>query len=130
MKFGRLSVAEDVQPTDQTVDAVYRQLKRESKEGGYHLNPDMDFVKDLIRGPATDTGLAPAGWLRERKQKTWISSAPVTIAIRIWGNSEHVIAPCMFLQKSLPGKKVPNPFQNGVHRKIKEGKPNPLLACR
>ncbi len=43
-------MAEDVQPTDQTVDAVYRQLKRESKEGGYHLNPDLDFVKDLIRG--------------------------------------------------------------------------------
>jgi ferredoxin-thioredoxin reductase catalytic chain len=32
------------------IDRVYQRLKREAEEGGYHLNPDADFVKKLIHG--------------------------------------------------------------------------------
>jgi len=36
--------------SDSTVDAVYQRLKAEAESGGYHLNPDVAFTKDLIRG--------------------------------------------------------------------------------
>jgi ferredoxin-thioredoxin reductase catalytic subunit len=32
------------------VDAVYQRFKTEAESGGYHLNPDVAFTKDLIRG--------------------------------------------------------------------------------
>lgn len=31
-----------------TVDNIYRRLKQEAEESGYHLNPDVDFVKMLL----------------------------------------------------------------------------------
>lgn len=36
--------------SDQEVDARYRKLDREAEEGGYHLNPDADFTRNLVRG--------------------------------------------------------------------------------
>jgi len=35
--------------SDKAVDALYQRLKREAEDGGYHLNPEVDFTKDLIR---------------------------------------------------------------------------------
>ena len=32
------------------IDRLYEKLKREAEEGGYHLNPDVRFTKDLVRG--------------------------------------------------------------------------------
>lgn len=32
------------------VDRLYQRLKREAESGGYHLNPDVEFTKDLVRG--------------------------------------------------------------------------------
>lgn len=40
----------DFKPSSEEVDALYRQLDREAEEMGYHLNPDSDFTRDLIRG--------------------------------------------------------------------------------
>ncbi len=37
-------------PTSEQVDALYQRLKREAEAGGYHLNPDAEFAKDLVRG--------------------------------------------------------------------------------
>jgi ferredoxin-thioredoxin reductase catalytic subunit/rubredoxin len=34
----------------QEVQRVYEKLSKEAQEGGYHLNPDEEFAKDLIRG--------------------------------------------------------------------------------
>ncbi len=36
--------------SDSTVDAAYQRLKAEAESGGYHLHPDVEFTKDLIRG--------------------------------------------------------------------------------
>lgn len=36
--------------SDQDVDTRYRKLDREAEEGGYHLNPDVDFTKNLVKG--------------------------------------------------------------------------------
>ena len=32
------------------IDTVYTRLNKEAEAGGYYLNPDMEFVKDLIKG--------------------------------------------------------------------------------
>jgi ferredoxin-thioredoxin reductase catalytic subunit/rubredoxin len=32
------------------VDRVWQILKKEAEEGGYHLNPDAEFTKNLVRG--------------------------------------------------------------------------------
>jgi len=37
-------------PDEKTVEATYQRLKQEAESGGYHLNPDEGFTKELIRG--------------------------------------------------------------------------------
>jgi ferredoxin-thioredoxin reductase catalytic subunit len=38
------------QPSPENIETIYRQLKGEAEESGYHLNPDLEFTKDLIAG--------------------------------------------------------------------------------
>jgi ferredoxin-thioredoxin reductase catalytic subunit len=35
---------------DERVEKLYRRLKEEAEAGGYFLNPDVEFTKDLVRG--------------------------------------------------------------------------------
>ncbi len=32
------------------IDRLYERLNKEAEAGGYHLNPDTEFTKDLVRG--------------------------------------------------------------------------------
>ena len=41
---------------DHAVDAIKERLRREEEEGGYHLNPDSDLVKGLVRGLLVNEG--------------------------------------------------------------------------
>lgn len=36
--------------SQEEVDRTYERLNREALSGGYHLNPDVEFTKSLIRG--------------------------------------------------------------------------------
>jgi ferredoxin-thioredoxin reductase catalytic subunit len=36
--------------TPEEIDLIYEQLKKETEAGGYHLNPDVSFTKELIKG--------------------------------------------------------------------------------
>ena len=36
--------------TQEQIDALYERLNREAEAAGYHLNPDVAFTKDLVRG--------------------------------------------------------------------------------
>jgi ferredoxin-thioredoxin reductase catalytic subunit len=38
------------QPSVEEIDALYQKLDSEAEESGYHLNPDVEFTKDLIAG--------------------------------------------------------------------------------
>ena len=40
----------NVNITEAEIDALYERLKREAEAGGYHLNPDVQFTKQLVRG--------------------------------------------------------------------------------
>ncbi|MGC8765709.1 MAG: ferredoxin-thioredoxin reductase catalytic domain-containing protein [Brevinematia bacterium] len=37
------------------VEAEYRKLNKEAEEGGYHLNPDVEFTKALVEGLIVNT---------------------------------------------------------------------------
>jgi ferredoxin-thioredoxin reductase catalytic chain len=36
--------------TSEEIDRIYEQLKKEAEAGGYHLNPDVSFTRELIEG--------------------------------------------------------------------------------
>lgn len=36
--------------SSEQIDKLYRELNREAEASGYHLNPDVEFTRDLIRG--------------------------------------------------------------------------------
>ncbi|MBI5700098.1 ferredoxin:glutaredoxin reductase [Candidatus Saganbacteria bacterium] len=38
------------------IDNLYDRLNREAEGGGYHLNPDVEFTKGLVRGLLTNEG--------------------------------------------------------------------------
>ena len=35
---------------DGDIDKIFNKLSKEAESGGYHLNPDVDFTKELIKG--------------------------------------------------------------------------------
>jgi ferredoxin-thioredoxin reductase catalytic chain len=41
---------EEVVVNQEEIDSLYLRLKKEAESGGYHLNPDVSFTKDLVRG--------------------------------------------------------------------------------
>lgn len=36
--------------TPEEIDQLYEKLKREAEAGGYHLNPDVEMTKALVKG--------------------------------------------------------------------------------
>jgi len=40
--------------TPEEVDRLYERLRKEAEAGGYHLNPDVEFTKALVRGLLTN----------------------------------------------------------------------------
>jgi len=43
-------MSEFEEPTQEEIDDLYSRLARDAKQSGYNLNPDVDFVKGLVRG--------------------------------------------------------------------------------
>ncbi len=44
------------EPTENEIEKRYRELFDEAEGGGYHLNPDTDFTKHLVRGLIINMG--------------------------------------------------------------------------
>jgi ferredoxin-thioredoxin reductase catalytic subunit len=42
-------------PDQEKIDRLYKKLNSEAEAGGYHLNPDNEFTKDLVDGLAVNT---------------------------------------------------------------------------
>ncbi|WP_343240949.1 ferredoxin-thioredoxin reductase catalytic domain-containing protein, partial [Methanoculleus sp. UBA334] len=42
--------------SDGEIDRFVRDLDREAEGGGYHLNPDREFTRGLVRGLLTNQG--------------------------------------------------------------------------
>lgn len=43
-------MSEYEEPTNEEIDQLYSRLAKDAKQGGYYLNPDVDFVKGLVKG--------------------------------------------------------------------------------
>ena len=39
----------DTEISDEEIHKLYEKLNREAKESGYHLNPDVEFTKNLVK---------------------------------------------------------------------------------
>ncbi len=43
-------MSEQVDITKEEIDRYYQKLYKEAESGGYHLNPDVEFTKELVKG--------------------------------------------------------------------------------
>ena len=68
------------------VDKVYRRLNDQVEKSGYHLNPDVEFTKDLVRGLLANEKRygywsCPCRLSANNWKRTWILSVPATTEI-------------------------------------------------
>jgi ferredoxin-thioredoxin reductase catalytic subunit len=40
----------DVSIKQEEIDRLYEKLKKEAEANGYHLNPEVDFARELVKG--------------------------------------------------------------------------------
>lgn len=64
------------------VDAIYARLSREAEEGGYHLNPDVEFTKGLLRSLI----------INEQRYGYW--ACPCRLATGVKEEDMDIICPC------------------------------------
>lgn len=64
------------------VDRVYLSLKKEAEDGGYRFNPDVDFVKNLIRG------------LLKNEQRYSYRACPCRLATGRTSEDLDIVCPC------------------------------------
>ncbi|MCK9580436.1 MAG: ferredoxin:glutaredoxin reductase [Methanoregula sp.] len=64
------------------VDRMYLTLKKEAEDGGYRLNPDVDFTKNLIRG------------LLKNEQRYGYRACPCRLASGRAAEDLDIVCPC------------------------------------
>ena len=68
--------------TEMAIDAAYRALKADAEKNGYRLNPDEDFVKNLVRG------------LLKNEQRYGYRACPCRLASGIKDQDLDIVCPC------------------------------------
>ena len=74
---------------EEEIQKLYHRLNKEAEEGGYHLNPDIEFTKDLVKGLL----------INEKRYGYW--ACPCRLAS---GNKEEdldIICPCDYRDPDL-----------------------------
>jgi ferredoxin-thioredoxin reductase catalytic subunit len=79
----------DAQKKAREVDALYERLGREAEEGGYHLNPDEEFAKDLVESLVTN----------EERYGYW--ACPCRLASGAKSEDLDIICPCDYRDADL-----------------------------
>ena len=79
----------DSEVNTQDVDKSYQRLNREAEEGGYHLNPDVDFTKELVRG------------LIVNERRYGYPNCPCRIASGVKEEDLDIICPCDYRDPDL-----------------------------
>jgi ferredoxin-thioredoxin reductase catalytic chain len=69
---------------EQEIDRVYSILKNEAESGGYFLNPDVDFTKNLVRG------------LLKNEQRYGYRACPCRLASGKKEEDLDIICPCVY----------------------------------
>jgi ferredoxin-thioredoxin reductase catalytic chain len=76
-------------PTQEQVNARYDRLKAEAKSGGYHINPDAEFAKELVHG------------LLVNEARYGYPSCPCRIASGVRADDLDIICPCDYRDPDL-----------------------------
>jgi ferredoxin-thioredoxin reductase catalytic subunit len=79
----------ELQVTDEEIQRTYEKLKKNAEAGGYHLNPDEEFVRDLIRGMLVN----------EKRYGYW--SCPCRLASGKKSEDLDIICPCDYRDPDL-----------------------------
>jgi len=76
-------------PIAEDVDELYARLQSEAEAGGYHLNPDEEFTRDLVEALVTNT------------QRYGYPSCPCRLAGGIREQDLDIICPCDYRDPDL-----------------------------
>jgi ferredoxin-thioredoxin reductase catalytic subunit len=77
--------------TEEEVDKVYRRLNDQVEKSGYHLNPDVEFTKDLVRGLLAN----------EKRYGYW--SCPCRLSANNLEEDLDIVCPCYYRDPDLNG---------------------------
>ena len=75
--------------SDEEIDQLYERLDREAKASGYHLNPDLEFTKNLIYGLLVN----------EKRYGYW--ACPCRLAAGVMEEDLDIICPCDYRDPDL-----------------------------
>lgn len=75
--------------SNEEVEEVFKKLNEEAEEGGYHLNPDVNFTKELVKGLL----------INEKRYGYW--ACPCRLASGIKSEDLDIICPCDYRDPDL-----------------------------
>ncbi|MGB9724224.1 MAG: ferredoxin-thioredoxin reductase catalytic domain-containing protein [Chloroflexia bacterium] len=79
----------NAEPGAEEIEALYRKLEREAESAGYHLNPDADFTRELVRG------------LLINQRRYGYLSCPCRLAAGVKEEDLDIICPCDYRDADL-----------------------------
>ncbi|MBN1498831.1 MAG: ferredoxin:glutaredoxin reductase [Spirochaetes bacterium] len=77
------------EPSNDEINKLYEKLNREAEEGGYHLNPDSDFTKALVKS------------LLVNKDRYGYMACPCRLAEENYELDKDIICPCIYRDPDL-----------------------------
>jgi ferredoxin-thioredoxin reductase catalytic chain len=78
-----------IQITGEEIEKLYQKLDREAEAGGYHLNPDVEFTKELVRGILVN----------QKRYGYW--ACPCRLASGVEEKDLDIICPCDYRDPDL-----------------------------
>ncbi|MGB8656602.1 MAG: ferredoxin-thioredoxin reductase catalytic domain-containing protein [Candidatus Zixiibacteriota bacterium] len=79
----------EIEITDEEIQNLYQRLNREAETAGYHLNPDVDFTKDLVKGILTN------------QRRYGYRACPCRLAAGVKEGDLDIICPCDYRDPDL-----------------------------
>jgi ferredoxin-thioredoxin reductase catalytic subunit len=75
--------------SEKNVDQVYERLKKYAESTGYHLNPDIEFTKELIEGLL----------INQKRYGYW--ACPCRLASGVREKDADIICPCVYRDQDI-----------------------------
>lgn len=75
-------MSDEIEIGPKEIDYLYEKLRREADEGGYHLNPEAEFTKELVKGLLVN----------EKRYGYW--ACPCRLASGVKFEDLDIICPC------------------------------------
>lgn len=72
----------EFEPTSEQIEAAYQKMQKDAVAGGYHLNPDIEFTKDLVKGILTN------------QKRYGYGNCPCRLASGSLEEDQDIVCPC------------------------------------